>query len=294
MDWINLRSRAVWLYGIPGAGKTIMMSFLIEEVTQQCHKFKSRKDVCIYYYCYHGHNHDASFSFLRWVLSQLFRKAETIPPTAQELFKEGKEPSLPRLLDLLAEMTGYFGTIFVMVDALDESHDRQNILHLLQNIVTDGRLKQVQLFVSSRDYIDIRRIMLKLFTSLSRSNPLVESDIKRYVAAKIAANTTFRAWPPSLRMEVEEKLSRGAKGMFRWAVCQLDILRRLNRMGKIRTALQSLPETLDETYERIFSSIHPEKEIWFAMRFVGSVFTEAYISGLQSTHQLCWNCTPYR
>jgi len=42
---------------------------------------------------------------------------------------------------------------------------------------------------------------------------------------------------------------------FRWAVCQIDILRRLKTKREIRFALQDLPETLDETYERIFKCI---------------------------------------
>lgn len=50
--------------------------------------------------------------------------------------------------------------------------------------------------------------------------------------------------------------------MFRWAVCQLDILRRLYHQLKIREAIKSLPKDMDETYERIFSYItDEEKEI---------------------------------
>ena len=47
-------------------------------------------------------------------------------------------------------------------------------------------------------------------------------------------------------------------GRFRWAVCQLDILRRLNNIADIREALCQLPETLDETYERILTAIPSE------------------------------------
>lgn len=42
---------------------------------------------------------------------------------------------------------------------------------------------------------------------------------------------------------------------FRWAFCQLDILKRLNTIPDIRKALGELPRTLDETYERILCSI---------------------------------------
>lgn len=45
---------------------------------------------------------------------------------------------------------------------------------------------------------------------------------------------------------------------FRWAVCQIDILQRKRREYDIRKALKELPETLDETYERIFNEITGE------------------------------------
>ena len=39
------------------------------------------------------------------------------------------------------------------------------------------------------------------------------------------------------------------------AVCQLDMLRECFTEREIKQALDNLPETLEETYERIFSSI---------------------------------------
>lgn len=42
---------------------------------------------------------------------------------------------------------------------------------------------------------------------------------------------------------------------FRWAACQIDILGRLHNVSDIRKALHELPETLDETYERILMRI---------------------------------------
>jgi hypothetical protein len=100
--------------------------------------------------------------------------------------------------------------------------------------------------------------MAGIATPLSMSNSFVTEDIRRYIVARIQSNTVFQQWPEELRAEVEEVLSRGAKGMFRWAVYQLDILRRLKHKTKIREAIRNLSRTLDETYERIYSSITPE------------------------------------
>ena len=54
---------------------------------------------------------------------------------------------------------------------------------------------------------------------------------------------------------------------FRWAVCQLDILKRLRPdVTTIRAALSNLPKTLDETYDRIFLAI-PEDD-WLSVQHV--------------------------
>jgi hypothetical protein len=42
---------------------------------------------------------------------------------------------------------------------------------------------------------------------------------------------------------------------FRWVVCQLDVLRKCLKVETLRTTLRSLPESLDETYDRILLSI---------------------------------------
>jgi len=98
------------------------------------------------------------------------------------------------------------------------------------------------------------------------SDPRVAADIGHYVAQKVRASPKFRGWPPWLCDEVQSALAVGAKGMFRWAVCQLDILRRINDIGSIRAALRDLPETLDDTYIRIFSHTNIHKADWRLLR----------------------------
>ena len=45
---------------------------------------------------------------------------------------------------------------------------------------------------------------------------------------------------------------------FRWVVCQLDVIRECKKIRMLRTALKTLPKTLDETYERVLSKIPDE------------------------------------
>lgn len=256
-NWINCRERALWIHGIPGAGKTVLASHVIEKTRNIC-ETRGKKTRLVYYYCHHSHNQDETAPFLRWLVSELLQGLDEIPSIAWEPYERRTEPDLPRLLQILGEALHGFERVYVGIDALDESESRANLLALLERLTIETRFAKIQLFATSREYEDIRRKMSSISQPLSMSNPFVEADIRLYVAAKIRENPRFHCWPENLRTEVEDVLSTGAKGMFRWAVCQLDILRRLHHQSKVREAIRSLPETLDETYERIFSCIAEE------------------------------------
>jgi hypothetical protein len=45
---------------------------------------------------------------------------------------------------------------------------------------------------------------------------------------------------------------------FRWAVCQLDLIKNCRQAGAVRKALKNLPKTLDDTYDRILAAIPDE------------------------------------
>ncbi|KAL8791172.1 MAG: hypothetical protein Q9195_006011 [Heterodermia aff. obscurata] len=62
-----------------------------------------------------------------------------------------------------------------------------------------------------------------------------------------------------------------AESRFRWAVCQLDALKRLKSERHIvMKALKNLPKTLDETYDRIFTVIPAEERLYvhFVLRWI--------------------------
>jgi len=260
-SWIigHPRSRCLWIRGIPGAGKTVLAAHLIQKLSSDCGAPERQRWACVYYYCHHMHNQDEAIPFLRWLLCQLSRQVRRVPGNVQRLFNQGVQPGRADLLQDLESILQLFDKVFVVVDALDESQPSENLLVILQIIANDYvRFGKIKLLATSREYIGIERVMTRISTPLSMSNSFVAEDIRRYVAARVQSSTVFQRWPEELRTEIEEALSSGASGMFRWAVCQLDILRRLRNQTRVREAIRNLPETLDETYERIYSYISQE------------------------------------
>ena len=212
--WLQAKQRSLWIHGIPGAGKTVLMSYLITQVKQHCEQLQAGKAACAYYYCYYGHDQDETAPFLRWLVNQLCREANVVPRSVYKMYNHGGEPSLAELLNALEEVLQTFKVAYVMVDAIDESNHREDLLKVFRDFVTDLRFAKIQLLASSREYIDIERVMNDISVSLSMANNFVQEDIRIHVRHKLISNPKFTWWPQDLLDEVEEAVSIGARGMW--------------------------------------------------------------------------------
>jgi Cdc6-like AAA superfamily ATPase len=213
-NWLGTKIRCLWIHGIPGAGKTILASHLIEEIKSHCAISNSSRVTYVYYYCHHGHNQDEVTPFLRWVICRLCRQSECVPVEVHNIYKQGGQPSLEELLDAFASVVKLFGTVYIVVDAVDESNTRLNLLRALKDLVKDPRFEMIQLLATSRRYIDIGKVMKEISISISMSNPLVEDDIRLQVRSTLHSHPKFKHWPEHLLNEVEDTVSEGAKGMY--------------------------------------------------------------------------------
>jgi hypothetical protein len=274
-QWLTGDTRCLWIHGIPGAGKTILTSFIVEQVKLHC---KNRqKSGHSYYYCYFGHNQDEASPFLRWTIAQLCRQANCVSEFVHQLYKQGGQPSLTELMLALEITLQGFDIAYITIDALDESKPREDLLRVIRDLATDSRFSKIHCIVTSRTYIDIEQSLEPISHSMAMSNAFVDEDIRKHVHSALHSETRFQRWPADILTEVEDALVRGSKGMyvllgchylfstahtvrFRWAICQLDRLQRLKCDRQIiKTELATLPKTLDETYERIFLDIAPDE-----------------------------------
>jgi hypothetical protein len=213
-SWKDCITRLLWLHGIPGAGKTVLHSFIVEDVKKFCNNPSLSTTGWGYYYCYFGRNQDETPHFLRWLINQLCRQIKGLPPDVQQLYREGGHPSTSRLLQVLGSISQLFSRVYVVIDALDESKDRKRLLALLIEILEGESLDTVQLLVTSRRELDIERAILPLSTILSLSNPYVDEDIRTYIQSCLSQNRRFSKWPDDLKAETEKALVKGAKGMW--------------------------------------------------------------------------------
>lgn len=250
-------NRLLWIWGIPGAGKTIMTSSVIKHLQS----LQDTEPLCgiAYYYCTHtGVTGNDVECFLGWVISQLCHQSGLFVPVDTERgYSRGARLTIKEMLNSLRETCQGFNRVFVIVDGLDESHSRRDFLSCLKSMMSATGLDNLRILVASRDEQDIKDALLPMATDISMSNYLVGEDIGRFIQTQLQHDPVLAKWPKHLLQTVETKLRKGAQGMFRWAACQLEILSTQNHdtETEVLEALDALPETLDKTYESVLAKI---------------------------------------
>lgn len=211
-NWLHQSdaSRLLWLHGIPGAGKTVLASFLIEELKKQCSY--SEEIGRAYYYCHYTHNQDEAAPFLRWLVSQVCRQAQWVPDQLLELHNGGCDPSIPELENVLELALSKFRSFHIVIDAVDESSPREDLLAVIATLAVDIRFQKLKVLATSRPYFDIERMLKGVSVSISMSNPSVELDIRRMVHSRLHSSRRLKRFS-HLFDRVEEALVTGAQGM---------------------------------------------------------------------------------
>ncbi|KAK7187899.1 ankyrin repeat protein [Paraphaeosphaeria sporulosa] len=269
----NAASR-LWLYGIPGCGKTILSSTIIKDLLQHCGDDTSMVTAYFYFDFNDAQKQDPEL-MIRSLLCQLLQRTVAIPRGIDALFtscKDGQRyPSMHALLEVVRLTLQEFTQVYIVLDALDECTQRLELIDMLET-VAGWQLDNAHLLMTSRKERNIESsletfIMEEDIVCLQMN--VVDKDIQRYVQQRLSNDKGLAKWnkDAAIRQEIKGALMRGARGMFRWAVCQLDTLGKCRNRAMLRKSLTTLPKTLDQTYDRILSAIS-EEDSEYAMRIL--------------------------
>ncbi|OAG10753.1 HET-domain-containing protein, partial [Paraphaeosphaeria sporulosa] len=270
---VGVASR-LWLHGIPGCGKTILSATVIENLRQHCGSDTSMATAYFYFDFKDAQKRDPDLA-IRSLLSQLLQRAAIIPKSIDELFAScentGRLPTLHAFLEVLRLTVQELGQVYIVLDALDECILRPELMDVIET-VAGWQLDNMHLLLTSRKERDIEKSLEKFILdkdTIRLREDKVDMDIQRYIQQRLSDDKDLAKWnkDAAIRQEIETALMGGARGMFRWAVCQLDRLGVCRNRAMLRKSLATLPQTLDQTYDCILSAIG-EEDSNYAMRIL--------------------------
>ncbi|KAJ4339413.1 hypothetical protein N0V95_007791 [Ascochyta clinopodiicola] len=273
-QWKESAASRLWLYGIPGCGKTILSSTIIKHLLQHCNDDASMVTAYFYFDFNDAQKQDPEL-MLRSLLCQLLQRSSMIPKGVNALFSSSnngqQQPPLHALLEVTLQVMQQFTHAYIVLDALDECTQRPELMDMLET-VAGHQLDSVHLLMTSRKERDIEsslEIYIKEKDTICLQRDVVDKDIQRYVQQRLSNDKSLTKWnkDAAIKQEIEAALMRGARGMFRWAVCQLDTLAKCRNRTTLRKSLATLPQTLDQTYDRILTAIS-DGDCEYAMRIL--------------------------
>lgn len=180
--WLDTDKGILFCPGIPGAGKTILTSIIIEELTR---KFRDDTDIGIaYLYCdFRQQDQQKTQDLLAALLKQLSQCRSSIPEKVKSLYNQHKvrrtRPLLHEISETLRSVVVMYSRVFIIIDAIDECQEAGgNRVRFLTEIFNLQASCKVNIFATSRLVPDI---MEKFDGHLSLEIRASEEDIQRYL-----------------------------------------------------------------------------------------------------------------
>lgn len=210
----------IWLYGIPGCGKTILSSTILEHVLES-YPPTSNTAVLYFFFDFNDVNKQQHEGMIRSLLSQLSMHCISVPPVLDTLYSScmngGREPTFEALLETLHQVTIIFKTTFMILDALDECEERPELMADIKQLV-GWKDTNLRILATSRREKDIEHSILPLTKDENRiciQSALVNAEIRAYVHDQLRTNTKLQRWQkePKVRTEIEDTLVKKANGM---------------------------------------------------------------------------------
>ena len=228
-QWLETRNARLWYYGIPGAGKTVLASSVIEEALRT----SNPSTAVAFFYCDYKDPATQDLSNILGSLAQQFAKQDEDSFTKLRDFYKAHNSEhqsnvkydSDALLTLVKEVTTVFDNSMIIIDGLDECGLNAHVVVDSLAALNDFQDTTVKTIFLSRDEIEIRE-RLDNYTKVSIAAR--SSDLRLYVGAEVDSRMRkkrLRIKDQSLKEYIMERLVEGAEGMYvRRSLHHLDAL----------------------------------------------------------------------
>jgi hypothetical protein len=175
-DSINL----LWAYGPPGAGKTVLAAFLVEHLRKLC----DEATTMAYFFCdYQSKARQGADDLLQHIAWQIIQHSDAVSDKVKAIFEDCKRQiralDKQTLLELVELVASPFRRVFIVVDGLDESKKRKELISVLADL---GYKLPIKLLITSRPIPEIQEV----FQGEAQIKiEALDSDIRQYILSRI-------------------------------------------------------------------------------------------------------------
>ncbi len=211
--WLGGTPKVLLCLGIPGAGKTVVASTIIDHLERNVRQ----QDIGVaYIYCNYKERDQSPTSFIASLLQQFVEQRGIVSPEIRSSYQEhsskGTRPTQAMYSKLLQAEIDCFSKVIVIVDALDECPESNGAREFLVRGLR-GLVPKIQLLVTSRYIASIEHE----FKSAGHLEIQAQgADIKTYLNARtetIPLLARLKKEDHILHNEILDSVIKKANGM---------------------------------------------------------------------------------
>lgn len=216
--WVETNNQILFCPGIPGAGKTILASIVVDELYT---RFQNDKQIGIaYLYCNFRQQDDQKAEDLLAALVKQLARGRLLPGSVKSLYESYKQkrtrPSCDELSKTLRSVAGLYSKVFIVVDALDECQAPGGCrAKFLAGIFSLRAECGANLFATSR-YIPeiIETFEGRMSLEIRASDQDVERYIEGYIEGHMPQLQRLIKRSPQLQQEIKTGILNAVDGMY--------------------------------------------------------------------------------
>ncbi|CVK84594.1 related to ankyrin [Fusarium proliferatum] len=254
-DWINT-GKTLFCPGVPGAGKTILTSIVINELMTRFGD-DDTVGIAFIYGNYRQRDEQKLNHLLESLLKQLVQGQYSMPASLKVLYDKhnvGKtRPSSEEISTTLQSVVALFTRVYIIVDALGELNAidgcRNRFLQEIFKVQAQGCAK---FFATSRF---IPEITEKFGGGKTIKISAQDEDVRSFLDGKISQSAQLLQ---THREMIKTEISKAADGMFLLAQLHFQSVSTKKTLKKIKDALNSLsggPKAYDIAYKKAMERI---------------------------------------
>ncbi|KIM90391.1 hypothetical protein PILCRDRAFT_812129 [Piloderma croceum F 1598] len=252
----------LWLHGIPGAGKSVLAAYLIEQAAQQRNQRGFEDQLVLSYFCKAvGSERHMSVHVLMGLIRQCLVWGDYDLEVANELAekmmgeKEDYKFTIADMEPYLSPFLKRFDKIWLVIDGIDECEDPVGLINILFKLEFDHDAKF--LFLSRKEsYIEDR---LRGCPTLEIGDEgTTRDDLQHFINKEIDRLISDCPLLMTEAQRLKEGLLNTAGPMFLYARLKCETIREADpstdaHVAEIMGSLESSPENLDALYEGYLS-----------------------------------------
>ncbi|KAI0896022.1 hypothetical protein F4806DRAFT_502379 [Annulohypoxylon nitens] len=271
-DWYQSQEQHIlWIHGIRGAGKTKLISRLVDEfdvrlckdsAEEQDHAWQDLK-VAFFYCAEYDNTRTSCVNILRSIIKQLAEPCDILPEKILEMYdKKSPKDAASRQMNIedcqamLDDTIRHYNNVLLILDALDECNEDsiKKLLSVFDRVTRESRSNsRIKVIVSSRDLPEITN-RLRHGDHIVVSEMDNKNDIVQFIKRRLSMEKPSKI-PPELREKIVATLSTKSRAMFQYAAVHLENILQLPTASDIEDTLESPPKDIVEVYRNTINII---------------------------------------